>query len=486
MKIIKKIDFKWIEINFEYKEQIITLKFEPYRTINYIREKIKNKIMDLPENFHFFYLGRDLIESNLEKIGNIFKNREKVTIKLIIPSDDKINSYSPKKIFNYKYIDINHLLNNNTYKYKKIKNEEKKIQNIIMINKSQSELKIKLFQNKKIVEDNRNNLTKNKSESNLPTLKTINLNETNKNKIKLKKVNNNRIIRNSVDSLCNCGKNNISEYCRNCKKFICLKCRVEQKHKNHLIIRLDMLNIENNVKNYGKLIQDDIQKKIEMNKNIFHKNNFVGDNILLDRKERIIQKYQEVIKKYETMMSRIDNKLRSEDKERTSLIINAYNELSQKMNKQLFKLLDKLKNNYILKNKKILFNDLRSFFDDINSKEETLSFLGKDIIKYHLKNEINTKLKSSLDKIDRTLDEIDNEQIPFNLENKFSEELIKMEIIKHVKDNKELKNNRESFNLNTTKNEEILNKTLKNEEKDNNNKAVISKFVKNEIMLEKE
>ena len=74
------------------------------------------------------------------------------------------------------------------------------------------------------------------------------------------------------------------------------------------------------------------------------------------------------------------------------------------MNKQLLELLDKLNNNYINCDKKIAFSDLRSFFDEINSKEETLSFLGKDIVKYHLKNEINTKLKSSLDKIDSNND----------------------------------------------------------------------------------
>ena len=255
-----------------------------------------------------------------------------------------------------------------------------------------------------------------------------------------------------------------------------------------------MNNIEKNVKLYGKLIQDDIQKKIEMNRSIFHKSDIPDDNILINKKERIIRKYKEVIKKYRRIMSGIDNKLELEDKDRTTLVINAYNELSQKMNKQLFELLDKLNNNYILKDKIVLFNDLRSFFDEINSKEETLSFLGKDIIKYHLKNEINTKLKSSFDKIDRTLDEIIDDKIPFNLDNKYYEELIKMDIIKHPKN---LKNNGEMSNLNT-KNEEILTKTIRTEERDNNNnndndnnnnnnKIALSKFVpKNEINLEKE
>ena len=482
MKTIKQIDFKLIEINFEYKEQIITIKCEPFRTIDYIKEKAKNKIMDLPDNIHFYYLGRDINENGSEKIGNFFKNREKVTIKLIIPEiNHHLNCNSPNKIYNYKYI-----FNNNSFRYKE-KNEEKIYKNLGKFNKSQNDIKIvKLIQNKKRKIDSINNfsLYKNKSETKLPTLNNININENSKKNIIISNKIKNKIgSSNDKELSCNCGRHNISEYCRNCKKYICLECRADQKHKNHLTIKLNMHNIESTVKLYGKLIQDDIQKKIETNRNIFHNDDLPDENILITRKERIIKKYQEVINKYEKIMSKVDNHIKSEDKERTTLVINAYNELSQKMNKQLLELLDKLNNNYILPGQKVVFNDLRSFFDDINSKEETLSFLGKDIIKYHLKHEINTKLKSSLDKIDRTLDELNNDKIPFNLNNKYYEELIKMDIIKHHKENKDFNNN------NNGDLSEFNSKSYRNEDKDNindNNKIGQSKFApKNEIIPDK-
>jgi hypothetical protein len=232
-----------------------------------------------------------------------------------------------------------------------------------------------------------------------------------------------------------------------------------------------MYNIEENVKNYGKLIQDDIQNKIEMNKNIFSKNEIIEDDILESRRKIIFEKYQEAIKTYQKIMSSVNTKLKTEDKERSSLVINAYNDLSQKMNKQLLELLDKLNKNYINCNRKIMFNDLRSFFDQINSKEETLSFLGKDIIKYHLKSLINTKLKSSLDKINRVLDEMTNEKNPFNLDYKYYEELVKMDIIKEEKNIKE-KNvinnedinssvkirNEDNVNINVIQDQKIINK----------------------------
>ena len=515
MKKIKKIDFKCIEINLEFKEHIITIKVEPYRTLDYLKEKTLSKILDLPPNINYYYQGKDLSEfGSDEKIGNIFKNREKVTIKLKSPlkihnaHHNRINSLSPKNKFNnksYKYFDnSNNFLNNNLYRFKEIKKEEKNYKNIATIDKSlRDEKLIKLFNerikniNIKNEEFNKNNFfpknkseTKlfdkninfsyNKSETKLPMLKANNIlnNNTTKNRIFVKKIKNEKKVKEEIELLCDCERHNISEYCRNCRKFICVECKTEQKHRIHSTIRLNTHKIEENVKKYGRLVQDDIQKKIDMNRSIFTKIEVFEHNMLINRKERIINKYQEVINIYQKLMTSIDNKLKNEDKERTTLVINAYNDLSQKMNKQLLELLEKLNNNFIFQEKKILFNDLRSFFDEINSKEETLSFLGKDIIKYHLKNEINTKLKSSLDKIDRILDEITDDKNPFNLSDKFYEELIKMEIIKLPKEIKEkdLNNNSVIANLNKTKIEDKTN-DVRNDEKNNNNNDIKNNII---------
>jgi len=456
MKIIKKIDFKCIEINFEYEGQIITIKEKPYKTIDYIKEKAINKIINLPQNIHFYYLGKDISEFGSKKIGDYFNHKEKVTIKMK-PYDNSLFSNSPRNIIH----NFNQNVNLINYKEPLIDGGGRR-QKSMGTFKNQKEIKIvKLIGlNKKKINDDFNNsiFPRNRSESNLPVLQSISLNSHSNN---LKVINNKKLKNVNLKDIewpCSCGRHNASEYCRNCKKFICFECRTEQKHKNHLIIHLNMYNLEENVKNYGKLIQDDIQNKIEMNKNIFSKNEIIEDDILESRRKIIFEKYQEAIKTYQKIMSSVNTKLRTEDKERSSLVINAYNDLSQKMSKQLSELLDKLNNNYINCNRKIMFNDLRSFFDQINSKEETLSFLGKDIIKYHLKSLINTKLKSSLDKIDRVLDEMINENNPFNLDYKYYEELVKMDIIKEEKNTKE-KNmiNIEDNNNNKIRNEDNSN-----------------------------
>jgi hypothetical protein len=36
--------------------------------------------MTIPNNLHFYYLGKDLINQEQEKIGNLFNHKEQITI----------------------------------------------------------------------------------------------------------------------------------------------------------------------------------------------------------------------------------------------------------------------------------------------------------------------------------------------------------------------------------------------------------------------
>ena len=101
MKKFKQSDFDLIEIKFEYNNQIVTIKAEPYRTINYILGKAKikmNKIIQIPNNINFFFLGKELNFKNNEKIGNIFNHKEKVRNKMKLSLVEKKLS-EPKKIW---------------------------------------------------------------------------------------------------------------------------------------------------------------------------------------------------------------------------------------------------------------------------------------------------------------------------------------------------------------------------------------------------
>ena len=391
MKTFKKSDIDFILINFEYKNQIITIKAEPYRTLEYILERAinkMNKIIQLPDNVSFFFLGKELNYKKSEKIGNVFNHREKVTIKIKASSTTNNKETNPER-------NNLRLFNNNN-----------------IINKKNN---IYLLNTKKII------FPKITKEIKLPLINKENINEE-KDKEKEKE--------NEIENPCNCGRLSISEYCRNCRKFICLKCKTELKHKNHLTIHLNLLNLGENVKNYGKILQDNIQKKIEINRNIFSKSETLDEVMIINRKQQILQKYKEAIQNYQNIINKIKLKLESEDKERASLVINSYNEYSMNIMKQLNDLNKKLDKNFVNNNKKLTFNDLRSFLDEINSKEESLNFFGKDVLKYHLKGEINTKMESSINKIDIILNQMCDEDTPFNLDNKYLEELYKLDILK--------------------------------------------------------
>ena len=393
MKIVKKSDFDYIEIKFEYKNQIILIRAEPYRTLDHIFEKAivkMKKIIQLPNNINFYFLGKELNYNKSEKIGNIFNHKEKVTIKIKgYPNKNGANSQNNNNLRIY---------NNNN-----------------IINKKNN---IYLLNSKKLI------FPKITKEINIPLI-----NQENKEKKEKKQ--------NEIENPCNCGRLSISEYCRNCRKFICIKCKTELKHKNHLTLQLNLVNLGENVKNYGIMLQDDIQKKIEINRNLFSKNEILDETMIIGRKQKILQKYKEAIQNYQNIINKINTKFESEDQERSSLIINAYKEYSKNILKQLNDLEQKYQKNFKNSNKNLSFNELRSFFDEINSKDESLNFFGKDVIKYQLKGEINTKMESSLNKINMILNQMCDEDTPFNLENKFLEELEKLEIIKLNVDKKD-------------------------------------------------
>ena len=408
----------YTEIKFEYKNQSIVIKAEPFRTLDYICENaiIKmNKIILIPNNIKFYYLGKELNLKNSDKIGNIFNHKEKVTIKLKNQSVNENELIIPK----------NNIINkkNNIY----LLNSRK-----LIFPKISEEIKLPLI--KKIS----GNKEKDKDK------------EENSEKEKIKE-------ENKIENPCSCERLSISEYCRNCRKFICIKCKSEIKHKNHLTLNLNMINISENVKHYGKILQDDIQKKIDVNRNIFTQNEVLDEAMIINRKQIIYQKYKIGVANYKNTLNKIIAKLSLENKEKTSIKINAYNDYSKNIIKQLKDIEKKLQKNYINENKKITFNDLRAFFDEINGKEESLNFFGKEVTKYQLKEEINTKMISSLDKIERLLNELCNEDSPFNLDNKYLQELSKLDIIKINQEKKENLKQKSQDKENTNENDNNIN-----------------------------
>ena len=146
MKKIRDNDFKFIEVNFQYKNEIITIKSEPFNTLENIKMKAIKKMINIPKNdLYCFYLGIDISKNKDKKIGDLFSHCDKVTIKL--------NS-KEKKNNNY------YLLNNkNEYKKKSNKNSNNEITNISTIYPSKKlNIKTLIIKDKNSIDSERKNV----------------------------------------------------------------------------------------------------------------------------------------------------------------------------------------------------------------------------------------------------------------------------------------------------------------------------------------
>ena len=409
MKEIKKILLEYKEINFQYGEELITIKSEPFKTLENIKMKaIKRMSNTPPNNIHLFYLGLDITKNIRKRVGDLFTHCKKITIKLKSIENSNNTSISYDKINKSNSLTKTNKINLMT---------TQKIHNI-NINKK---LKIKSL----IIKDNKfpslfSNYTKNYVFNGLKKNKILeNKNESssffhNKSQ-KVFPVLNRSFFENTKREekfYCKCKKNIISYYCRNCKLLICNYCKANEKHKNHLMANLNSDKYLEDIINYGNSIQNEIIDTINIHKTLLEKLDILSYSSLSKEKEEFMDKYQQMIDKF----------------------------------------------------KKINFNSLENIFNEINNKEELISIFNKEILKYHIINEINIKIKSSIKLIEKEIEELAGKEIPFNLNNQFYEELINMKIIElPKKEEDEEKDQRISIVIGGREvSQSILNKRRKN------------------------
>ena len=211
--------------------------------------------------------------------------------------------------------------------------------------------------------------------------------------------------------------------------------------------------------NYGNSIQNEIIDTINIHKTLLEKLDILSYSSLSKEKEEFMDKYQQMIDKYIDISNKVEAYLNNkENEEIIKLKIESYNELLLKLNNEINNLMANAKF------KKINFNSLENIFNEINNKEELISIFNKEILKYHIINEINIKIKSSIKLIEKEIEELVGKEIPFNLNNQFYEELINMKIIElPKKEEDEEKDNRISIVIGGHEiSQSILNKRRKN------------------------
>ena len=438
-------DAKNVELKFEYKSQLVTVKTNPFKTLGEIKKvaikkfNIMNNNIINQEQVYCYYLGRNLLEYEHQKICELFSNREKITIKLVTPkknlSMDINNNTAVYKNITKKALKISNTPNASPMKGRNFFTNFIKNTNIFSsgfnaigrIKKDKNSVVYQLFTERL---KNKNSL--------LPMINSRNLRETTafSKKILRTEVDDNIFIPSNRDQynlidgigvICSkCNESYINEYCRTCNEFICSDCKEINEHKNHLTIHLDKPDLNDSINFYGTLVQTDIEENINNNNDLLNKDkiiNIIEQRIWIGKNEELIHKLETLIKMYQNILDILKNNYSKEPKNRMISLIQNFADGANKINEEINKLLNNINSKT---KKKFDFNELKSYFDTINNNEVKVSELNRELIKYHLCSEINVKLNFIYNKLDKFINDAADIKKLFYLEPKYYNELIRL------------------------------------------------------------
>ena len=396
---INKI-YNKIKVTFEYGNQKVTLDCEPYKTIGETKNKAMRKIYGANKGLHCFYLNRDLYRKENEQLGNFFPKRENITLKLMMPiripgeHDDIKNEFFGEPLLNTNLYTNGY----NGSKNKYINNPDKK----------------------KFLKDNKNDSILNSSKSYAVSSRN------NKALSGFASVNNNND--DSPNYFCNnCNKRTLHFFCRNCQDFLCEECKKLPKHNNHLKIKIDPFNLEENIKLYIMIVQTDIEQNIHTNEE-YYKQFYNNENTIDNDNYRVklIAKLEELANLYNNIIHKLKETYSKNNNEGIDMLINEYNLNSRIISGELNNILTDLYTNFTQSRKKMGFLQFKNYFNMINEKEKNWTSITKNIIVFKVNNDINEKVKKFYEKMEKEIDELINIKKPFCLEKKELEFLDKV------------------------------------------------------------
>ena len=388
---INKI-YNKIKVTFEYGNQKVTLNCEPYKTIGETKNKAMRKIYGANKGLHCFYLNRDLYRKENEQLGNFFPKRENITLKLMMPiripgeHDDIKNEFFGEPLLNTNLYTNGYNGSKNKYIY----NPDKK----------------------KFLKDNKNDSILNSSKSYAVSSRN------NKALSGFASVNNNND--DSPNYFCNnCNKRTLHFFCRNCQDFLCEECKKLPKHNNHLKIKIDPFNLEENIKLYIMIVQTDIEQNIHSNEEYYRQ--FYNNENAIDNdnyRVKLIAKLEELANLYNNIIHKLKETYSKNNNEGIDMLINEYNLNSRIISGELNNILTDLYTNFTQSRKKMGFLQFKNYFNMINEKEKNWTSITKNIIVFKVNNDINEKVKKFYEKMEKEIDELINIKKPFCLEKK--------------------------------------------------------------------
>ena len=286
--------------------------------------------------------------------------------------------------------------------------------------------------------------------------------------------------------ICQCGRENISYYCRNCQEYFCEKDK--NFHTNHLSIKIDISNLEQSINLYAILVQTDIEQKIISNTNYI--NSYKINKYFIDIEEKqknIINKLNMLSNLYLNLMNNLQNEF-NKDKEGVEMILKDFNLSSKIIGGELNNIMNEINIKY-RNNNRINLENFKKYFKLISYKETQLFNLSQNIIQYKINKDINEKINRFYGKFEKNLDEYINVQAPFELDRYSLEYLIKIKKIDNNEinfNNKNSNKNINNFDINliSKDNQSIKSTSSKNnseKDKNINNKSMSNNSINNSI-----
>ena len=266
---------------------------------------------------------------------------------------------------------------------------------------------------------------------------------------------------NESSFLCECNKENYSNYCRNCKMYICNSCKLNV-HEGHRIIELDINNLIENIKMYINILNNEMKVNLIKAEN-YHEKIKNEEYDISNIHQKIKDKFSKVFMIYSEMINSLKKTTNIEK------IISDYKMQTKITGSEIDEILQNIYIKYTKGKRNMNIDEFKSYFNEISQKEDLLNIQSVDIYSIRVRYELNEKMKNMCDTIEQIIEKTLNKNNEFNLDtnNKYLYDLI-------IENNKNIKNNKEDNNEDEISNHE-------NENNENNENNEDKENINNEI-----
>ena len=270
------------------------------------------------------------------------------------------------------------------------------------------------------------------------------------------------------DFLCECGNDIISNYCRDCKSFICNICKINQIHENHRTITINTNDLVESIKTYAKTLTNEVNKNIK--KTEYFSKKIGKEEYDIDNRHKIIkEKFDKIFQMYNEIINNL------KEKNDVDTLMEKYKTDTKNTNEQIEKILMTIYRKYTKSKRQMNYEEFKKYFDEISQKDDLLENQSIDLIKIRVKYDFNERMTLIYNKIEQIIDIILNGKNILNMNNQtnylYNLILEKQEKRKEEEEEEQKKNNDSNKNEeeenNDSENENFENEDSENEESSN-------------------